>query len=187
MSGVMGNSFDEVELVRIDDPGADDHAAPQPFPLAADSPAAEPQRDEQPAPRPASRIFRLLALTVDLSLFVALGLALTPLLPMSSERSGDIRVGGPAALVAFLLLLSIYYFVVCWMIWGRTVGAAIFDVRVAGAAGGPVNARSAVRRWAFTMLSLLTLGAGFLPALGTRRQTLADRLSGTRVEKSRLV
>ena len=35
-----------------------------------------------------------------------------------------------AALAGFVVVLSYYYFVGTWMLWGKTIGGAIFDVRV---------------------------------------------------------
>jgi uncharacterized RDD family membrane protein YckC len=117
---------------------------------------------------------RAAALIVDLSLFMAAGIAMAPLLP----------TGGPLvpllAVIAFLLLLSLYYFCLGWMVWGKTVGGAILDVRIVGENRSDVNLRSALRRWSGMALSLLTLGAGFLPALLRDRRSLADRISGTR-------
>src|SRR5215212_4948116 len=72
-------------------------------------------------PESAPRWKRMLALLADVSLFVALGLS--PLLPQA--------YGWPevAALVGFVVVVSYYYFVGAWMLWGKTIGGAIFDVR----------------------------------------------------------
>lgn len=86
---------------------------------------------------PPSRIRRLAALLIDLSLFAALGIALSPLLPPSMSALAI------AGLAGFVLLLSYYYFVGTWMLWGKTIGGAIFEVR----ASGPMSIRAASLRW----------------------------------------
>src|SRR6266568_3132887 len=106
-----------------------------------------------PAPPPAARapIFRrLAALVIDVSLFAALSLALSPLLPASVSW---LTVAG---LAGFVVLVSYYYFVGAWMLWGKTIGGAIFDVRMAG----PMSLRNASLRWLALCLSLLAVGLG---------------------------
>jgi len=66
---------------------------------------------------------RVAALLVDLSLFAALGMALSPLLPSSMS------VISIASLAGFLIILAFYYFAGTRALWGRTIGGAIFDVR----------------------------------------------------------
>lgn len=98
--------FDEVELQSV--------------PFDADAEAVPP-------PPPAARtpvVKHALALVTDLSLFAALALALSPLLPQPATRIALI------ALTGFVLMLSFYYFAGAWTLWGKTVGGAIFDVRM---------------------------------------------------------
>lgn len=119
-----------------------------------------------PAPPPAAHapfFRRLAALLIDLSLFAALALALSPLLPPSASWLTAAGLGG------FVVLVSYYYFVGTWMLWGKTIGGAIFDVRVVGA----MSLRNASLRWLALCLSLLTGGLGFLVSL-------PNRMSGTR-------
>lgn len=122
----------------------------------------------------ASRLRRLLTLLTDLSLFGALGFALSPLLPTAA---GVIPV---ASLAAFVVMVSYYYFVGCWMLWGKTIGGTIFDVRVVGTDHPSVALSKASRRWVALCLSLMTAGLGFLMAALPSRLSLPDRLSGTR-------
>lgn len=144
--------FDEVEL----------EAVPE-IPIA---PVAVPTGD-------APRWRRLLALFTDLSLFAALGLALSPLLPDSFPWMQT------AALAGFVAVLSYYYFVGTWLLWGKTIGGAIFDVRVI-AVEGAMTLRDASMRWAAVYLSLLTGGLGFALAVLPSRRSLPDRMSSTR-------
>ncbi|MBV8516279.1 MAG: RDD family protein [Acidobacteria bacterium] len=148
--------FDEIEI----EPGVvDDTAAPLPE-----------ANDDDAAPR----MRRLFALLIDLSLFFALVLALSPLLPEPSDWRHV------ASLAGFVVVLSYYYFVGAWLLWGKTIGGAIFDVRVIAASDSAMSLRNATLRWAAVYLSLLTAGIGFLLAALPSRQSLPDRLSATR-------
>ncbi|SRR5258708_18485333 len=148
--------FDEIELDSVP-------FGAVPLPIADDAP---------PSVR-APIIRRALALLIDLSLFAALAIALSPLLPTSPSWISL------AALSGFVVVVSFYYFVGSWMLWGRTIGGVIFDVRIASNAAPHVTLRSAVVRWAVLYLSLATGGLGFLLALLPSRRSLADRMSGT--------
>ena len=99
--------FDEIELQAVI--------------LDADSSATAP-----PQPSSVSSFFRrAAALLIDLSLFAALGMALSPLLPSSMS------VISIASLAGFLIIVAFYYFAGTRALWGRTIGGAIFDVRAA--------------------------------------------------------
>ena len=119
----------------------------------------------------APRFRRILALLTDLSLFAALTLALLPLLQPSREALAT------ASLAGFVIIVSYYYFVGSWLLWGKTIGGAIFDVRVVSDAMTP---KAATMRWLGMFLSMLTAGIGFLFAVLPSRLSLADRLSSTR-------
>ncbi len=126
----------------------------------------------------ASRWRRAVVLLIDLSLFVALGVAMTPLLP----AEGDLlrRHPAPAAgLAGFLLLISFYYFVPCWFVWGKTIGGAIMEVRVVETDGTPAHFASASRRWAGMLLSLALAGLGFMIAILPGARSLPDLVSRT--------
>ena len=138
--------FDEVELESV--PLGDESAA-----IATDDGEARRGR-------------RLLALLTDLSLFAALILVLSPLLP---QPPSWIHL---TALAGFVIVLSYYYFVGTWMLWGKTIGGAIFDVRVVPAEGA-MSLRDASLRWLAVYLSLATCGLGFV-------FSLPNRLSNTR-------
>ena len=119
----------------------------------------------------APRFRRLLALFTDLSLFAALTLALSPLLPPNRDLFAIVSLAG------FVIIVSYYYFVGSWLLWGKTIGGAIFDVRVVGDAMTP---KAATKRWIGMIVSMLTAGLGFLFAALPSRRSLADRLSSTR-------
>jgi uncharacterized RDD family membrane protein YckC len=157
----MAMRFDEVEL------------EPDVF-------GSEPATTENVAPsagEPAPRFKRLLALLADLSLFVALTLALSPLLPVGASLDDWPAL---SALAGFVLMLAYYYFVGSWLLWGKTVGGAIFDVKVVTVDATPMDIRRASERFGTTCLSLVTAGLGFAIAALPGSLSLPDRMSGTR-------
>ncbi len=91
---------------------------------------------------------RLLALLTDLSLFAALALALSPLLPQ------PLTWMPVAALAGFTIVLSYYYFAGTWLLWGRTIGGAIFEVRRAS-----ITLRDASMRWFVGLVSVSATAA----------------------------
>jgi uncharacterized RDD family membrane protein YckC len=147
--------FDEVELEAV------------PFGIEEEVPAVAVAIGD------AARWRRMLALLTDLSLFAAIVLALSPLLPQ------PLTWMPVAALAGFTIVLSYYYFVGTWLLWGKTIGGTIFDVRVV-AAEGAMTLRDASVRWAAVYLSLLFGGIGFLLAALPSRRSLPDRMSHTR-------
>lgn len=134
------------------------------------------------APAPLYR--RALTFLADSTLFLALFLALLPLCGVadSPPSLATVLERWPqlSSVTAFLVLVSYFYFVGSWLVWGRTIGGAIFDVRVISDTGAPASVKGASKRWAGMMLSLLVGGSGFLAALLPGRRSLADRLSRTK-------
>lgn len=152
--------FDEVELEAV--PLVLDDEPATPVATAAVSGSAD-----------AARWRRLLTVLTDLSLFAALTLALWPLLPQ------PLTWMPAASLSGFVVILSYHYFVGTWLLWGKTIGGAIFDVRVV-ANDGAMTLRDASLRWAGIYLALLTAGVGFMLAALPSRKSLPDRMSSTR-------
>ena len=146
--------FDEIEFESV------------PFDISS---STEPASDTD-----APRLKRLAALIIDLSLFAALALALSPLLPASRNPWS---IG---ALAGFVVVVSYYYYAGTWMLWGKTIGGTIFDVRVVPAHTHAMSLKSATLRWLGLYLSLATAGIGFLLAALPSRWSLADRISRTR-------
>jgi uncharacterized RDD family membrane protein YckC len=151
--------FDEVELEPVPLGIEDDvPALPLPSPTTGDAPRGK----------------RLLALLTDLSLFAALTLALSPLLPQPYEWTHL------AALAGFVVVVSYYYYVGTWLLWGKTIGGAIFDVRVVPRSSQALSLKDASIRWAAVYLSLASAGVGFALAALPSRLSLPDRVSNTR-------
>jgi uncharacterized RDD family membrane protein YckC len=148
--------FDEVELESVSLGTIDEQTAPV---LAG---TGEARRDR-----------RMLALLTDFSLFAALVLAMSPLLPQPPQWTHLAALGG------FVVVLSYYYFVVMWMLWGKTIGGTIFDVRVVPDDDGAMALRNASMRWAGVWLSVALCGLGFMLAALPARRSLPDRMSGT--------
>ena len=147
--------FDEMELEAV--------------PLGLDEPAAA-----IPGSADATLLRRALALLTDLSLFVALVVAILPLSPPVRLWHHNAAMGG------FALVVSYYYFVGSWLLWGKTIGGVIFDVRVVGEPEGTITWAAASRRWTATLISLLLGGLGFMLAALPSRRSLPDRMSETR-------
>lgn len=154
--------FDEVELDSV------------PLGVVGKETAEEETAEEVSRSGDAPRWRRLMALLTDLSLFAALVLALLPLLPQPLEWMPA------AALAGFVVVFSYYYFAGAWLLWGKTIGGAIFDVRVVPHEGTAMTLRAASLRWAALYLSLATATLGFALALLPSRRSLPDRLSETR-------
>ncbi len=162
----MTRRFDEIELY------------PDSFPVdillhPAEVPPTPPVEERDPAAVSAWK--RAMAFLTDVTLFVALGLALTPLLPSFAEE----HWAPWTAFASFLLLLSFFYFVGSWLIWGKTLGGTLFDVKIVGAEGQPATLREAVLRWIAIFVSIGTGGIGFALALLPSGRSLSDRISNT--------
>jgi uncharacterized RDD family membrane protein YckC len=92
-------------------------------------------------------------------------------------------LAGPAVpLAAFLLLLNGGYLVGFTTASGQTIGKMITGVRVVGDTSSRVPLGHAIVRAAATLVTILSLGLGYLPVFfGRDRRALHDRLAGTRV------
>ena len=161
--------FDEVELQSVPLP---DVLVESPLPPRAD-PVARAAAD-------ASLFRRFLAVLTDLSLFVALALAMSPLLPAASDWEAI------AGLTGFVLMTSYYYFVGTWLLWGKTIGGAIFEVRVVpDDEDDAMSVGAASLRWLGLCASVVAGGLGFAMAVLPGRRSLPDRVSATRCASAR--
>lgn len=174
--------FDEIELIKEPTPGSPAPLRPlPPLEITTQEPAGRPVSTGPRADR-APIHKRALAFLTDVSLLLALALALTPLLPQKATVADTLSHAWPpiSALGAFLLLLSWYYFAGSWILWGQTVGGTIFDTRIVSVDGSSPTIGAATRRWLWAGISLLAVGLPFLIGLFGERRTLAERMSGTR-------
>ncbi|MBW3566175.1 MAG: RDD family protein [Acidobacteria bacterium] len=134
--------------------------------------------DEKGTPPPDSHAplwRRALALGLDLSLLGALVLTLGPLLPTGIDLRAALAIAG------FIAVFSLCYFTCGWMVWGRTLGGAVANVRVVTDDHLGVTFRRSFLRWTGLVISLATAGLGFVPALFPGHRSLADRISHTHV------
>ncbi len=128
---------------------------------------------------------RLVAFLIDVGIIwglfagaVALISAAGQLLVGKSYHVDHHRVLSACLLAAWVLI----YFAYQWALSGRTLGMAIFGVRVVRRDGSALNGRRALLRTVTFPLGFLTLGIGFLGVLtNPARQALYDRIADTTV------
>jgi uncharacterized RDD family membrane protein YckC len=92
-----------------------------------------------------------------------------------------------APLATFLALLTVSYLCAFTAVGGQTIGKMALGTCVVDDDGKPVDAARALRRTSAVMVSLLTFGVGFIPALFGEHRALHDRYAGTRVVRLRSV
>jgi uncharacterized RDD family membrane protein YckC len=93
----------------------------------------------------------------------------------------ELRLLPIVPIAIFLSLLKLAYFTAFTAVGGQTIGKMALGIRVV-AETGAMDGSCALRRALVSLVSILPLGLGFLPALfGADRRTLHDRLTGTRV------
>lgn len=157
-----GKRFDEIELIGT----------------ARPSSASVPVENGAPRPESGAPLWRrALALGLDLSLLGALVLTLGPLFPMGIDLRAALAIAG------FVATFSLCYFTSGWMVWGRTLGGAVANVRVVTDDHLGVTFRRSFLRWTGLVISLATAGVGFVPALFPTHRSLADRISHTHLEQ----
>ncbi len=156
----------------------------------------EPEAEEPPARQPASRPrapraaavpctagARLFAAAID---YAMLGTIDATVVYFTLRLAGLTLVEWQAVpllpLIAFLLLLKVAYFAAFTTVGGQTIGKMAAGIRVVSEEDDFVEPSRAIRRALGGVVSLLTLGAGFIPALlGADGRAIHDRLAHTRV------
>jgi uncharacterized RDD family membrane protein YckC len=130
---------------------------------------------------------RLAAFVIDLVVLAAIGATVVYLtlrmvdLPFASWRA---LPRGP--MTGFFGLVAFAYISSFTALGGQTIGKMAMGLRVVAVSGAPLGAAAAIRRAVASLVSVTTLGLGFLPALiGPSRLAVHDRLAGTRVVDSR--
>jgi uncharacterized RDD family membrane protein YckC len=102
-------------------------------------------------------------------------------LRMAGLTMGDWALLPPVPMMGFLLLLKLSYFGAFTAACGQTIGKMAAHIRVI-AEDAPLDPARAIRRTMMSGVSLLTLGAGFIPAiLDPDHRALHDRMARTRV------
>jgi uncharacterized RDD family membrane protein YckC len=102
-------------------------------------------------------------------------------LRMAGLTMGDWQLLPPVPMIGFLLLVKLSYFGAFTAACGQTIGKMATHIRVV-AEDTPLDPARAIRRTMMSGVSLLTLGAGFIPAiLDPDHRALHDRMARTRV------
>ena len=102
-------------------------------------------------------------------------------LRMSALTISDWGQLPPVPILAFLALVKLSYFGAFTAACGQTIGKMAMKIRVVGE-DGPLDSARAARRTLVSAVSLLAVGAGFIPVLvDPYRRALHDRAAGTRV------
>jgi len=134
------------------------------------------------APRYAGLVTRAVALLVDALVIDVIALLVggaVNLILSVFGISGQINFGLALAGGTAWLLWSGAYFVTFWTLTGQTPGARLMSIRVVGP-DGRISLRRSSRRFVGLILSIVSLGAGFIPVLfDDRRRGFHDRLAGT--------
>ncbi len=181
-------------------------AVPERKPLSADDVLIRPETEVEPAPVPPSRITaaavgsppgrlqRLFSGIVDLAITAVIATicfapALVAIVTHASLRESS--GGGPVFWVLLFFCGSVaiggvcVYFLSTLAGRGATLGERIFRLRVVTEDGETPRSGSVLARMVGLLLYVATVGLLFLPALFNREgRGLADRISGTRVEKA---
>jgi uncharacterized RDD family membrane protein YckC len=133
----------------------------------------------------AGGISRLLAFGADIGAAWGLFSAGVALFSLASElvtgKSVTITHHQIVAVV-LLVLWAFVYFSYPWAVSGKSIGMAIFGLRVVTVEGAPISARQAVLRTLSLPLSILVLGLGFVGIFYQReRRAMHDLMVGTAV------
>lgn len=164
-------------------------------PDGAPSSRQGPQSHDEPAAPEDSRTAPLFGRTaaafIDVVLMVSIHAAVVYLtLRLCGLTTAELRVLPPIPLAAFLLMLTSGYMISFTVAGGQTIGKMAAGIRVVPIAEqDPGNARltlgRAVLRAAGCLVSILTAGLGYLPALVSQdHRALHDRLADTRVVRA---
>jgi len=194
---------EQPRLRPVSRPPASDPSGPPPLSLAfADDAAAAAETEvRQPSapptplrPRPSaprvepaeptvsSLSRRFAASAIDHVILLGIDLVvLYSTLRMSGVTMSDWALLPPVPMIGFLLLLKFSYFGAFTAACGQTIGKMAAGIRVI-ADDAPLDPARAIRRTMLSGFSMLTLGAGFIPALlDPDHRALHDRMARTRV------
>ena len=134
---------------------------------------------------------RMAAGLIDAILMGSIDVAVVYLtLRVCGLTSADLRALPPVPLAAFLLLLAGGYLISFTVASGQTIGKMALGIRVVpiperDSGNARVTFGSALLRAVACLVSILTAGLGYIPALFSRdRRTLHDRLADTRVVRA---
>lgn len=124
-----------------------------------------------------------MAATLDGAILLAVDVAVVAFtLRMAQVPLAEWRVLPVLPLAGFLMLLKLAYVGLFTALGGQTIGKMAVGIRVVSDGGGSLDPARAAQRTLAGLVSVATLGAGFLPALrGPDHRALHDRVARTRV------
>jgi uncharacterized RDD family membrane protein YckC len=133
----------------------------------------------------AGAVSRLAAFALDVGaswgIYVAACALLSFAVQLITGHSYDVSKH-PVVAISTLVVWTFAYFSYQWAVAGRTIGMAVFGIRVVRADGGPTNGRAAVIRTLTLPLSIVVFFLGFLGILTNReRRAWHDLFAGTAV------
>ncbi|HEX7085148.1 MAG TPA: RDD family protein [Vicinamibacterales bacterium] len=156
-----------------------------PLPAPSPDPSPDPAAHAAPADQfpGAPPVARALAAALDVGLLGAINLIVVYFtLKMCGLTTADVSLLPPVPLAAFFLLLNGGYLVAFTAAGGQTIGKMAFGLKVVSGGNGPVSAGVAALRAAGCLVSVVSCGLGFAPALvADGGRALEDRLADTRV------
>lgn len=128
---------------------------------------------------------RLAAFAADVAaswgIYVGVAALLSFAIQLVTVRNYDVSKH-PIVAITTLVLWAFVYFAYQWSVAGRTIGMAVFGIRVVLADGSPTTSRAGTIRALALPLSLALWPLGLVGVLTNRnRQTWHDRLAGTAV------
>jgi uncharacterized RDD family membrane protein YckC len=126
---------------------------------------------------------RATAALIDMAMLAAIDLAVLYFtLAMAGLAMAEWGMLPKVPLLAFLISVKFAYFAVFTAFGGQTIGKMAARIRVVADDDSFVEPARALQRTAAALGSVLTLGAGFVPALvSPNRRALHDRVAHTRV------
>jgi uncharacterized RDD family membrane protein YckC len=125
---------------------------------------------------------RLTAAVIDHAILLAIdATVLYFTLKMAALTFADWRAVPLVPLIAFLVLLKLSYFSMFTAAGGQTIGKMGSGIRVVGEDGAGVDIMQAVRRSLAGIVSCVTFGLAFVPAILGDGRALHDRVARTRV------
>lgn len=143
----------------------------------------EEQVEQIESPQISDLHSRVVAALIDHSILLTIDfVVLYFTLRMAALTLSDLDALPLAPLLAFLGFIKLAYFSAFTTVGGQTIGKMAAGIRVVSDDEGRLDLGCAIQRAATVLVSLATLGIGFIPALfGPDRRALHDRLARTRV------
>ena len=176
---LFGEELDGSTDARVDASRAEE-LRPEPIDI---EPTGEAPSEGVEALLPSGVRPRMVAALIDHAILLAIDLVVVYFtLRMAALAMSDWRMLPPAPLLAFLGLVKLAYFSAFTAVGGQTIGKMAAGIRVISVDADSLDIPRAMERAVAVLVSLITLGIGFLPALfGPGRRALHDRVARTRV------